>query len=249
MRKLYAEIPDPDVVLALEPEELGAKLLFLTRVQFAEQMFHPGNLISEIYSDIPSPTYARSFLPALDLALTEAWAWLEAQGLIVPSSGINGQNGFRRLSRRAKRFQNEDEFYRFTIARVVPKELFHVAIREKVWMALIRGEFDVAVFQAMKQVEIELRAAIDAPDSLVGVKLARQAFDTSSGKLTDKNAEGGEKQACSDLFSGALGMFKNAHSHRHVNINDASEALEQIILASHLLRVIDARKSQAGTAA
>jgi hypothetical protein len=53
MKELYAEIPDPDVVLALEPEELGGKLLFLLKRHCATNnrgTFHPGNLISEVMS-------------------------------------------------------------------------------------------------------------------------------------------------------------------------------------------------------
>jgi hypothetical protein len=43
-------------------------------------------------------------------ALTEAWAWLEAQGLVVPAQGTNGQNGWRRLSHRARRMESEADF-------------------------------------------------------------------------------------------------------------------------------------------
>ena len=41
MRELITGIPDVDVLLALEPEELGAKLLFLIRArqEQREEMF------------------------------------------------------------------------------------------------------------------------------------------------------------------------------------------------------------------
>jgi hypothetical protein len=35
--------------------------------------------------------------------LVEAWAWLEAQGLLVPAGDTNDRNGGRVLSRRARR--------------------------------------------------------------------------------------------------------------------------------------------------
>jgi hypothetical protein len=41
MQELVREIPDVDTLLALEPEELGAKLLFLIRKR-KEKKFHPG---------------------------------------------------------------------------------------------------------------------------------------------------------------------------------------------------------------
>lgn len=46
MSWLAVAIPDPDVLLALEPEELGAKLIFVLRKQGNGNSFHLGNLLS-----------------------------------------------------------------------------------------------------------------------------------------------------------------------------------------------------------
>jgi hypothetical protein len=69
----------------------------------------------------------------------------------------------------------------------------------------------------------------------------RKAFHEDNGPLTDKSAEKSERQARSALFSGAIGSYKNPHSHRDVNLDDPEEATEIVLLANHLLRIVDQR--------
>ena len=113
MSTVVQAIPDVNVLLALAPEELGAKLLFLAkaRQKFDGDMFYPSNFETEIWEADTrgQPSYPRNRQAAIALAFSEAWAWLEAQGLIVPAADTNGRNGFRVLSRRARRFASEAE--------------------------------------------------------------------------------------------------------------------------------------------
>ncbi|MBV8675221.1 MAG: TIGR02391 family protein [Acidobacteriaceae bacterium] len=118
----------------------------------------------------------------------------------------------------------------------------HQRIADSVWMGFMRGDYDVAVFQAMKAVEVSVRQASGLPDALLGVSLMRKAFDPENGPLTDPTAEKGEREACSALFAGAIGMYKNPQSHRDVNLDNPSEAAEIIMLANNLLRIVDARR-------
>jgi hypothetical protein len=122
MIQLATAIPDVNALLALEPEELGAKMLFLIRKRQEAGMFNVGNLRSELWTVTDNrELYPQNRKAEIDLAIAEAFAWLEAQGLIVPAEGMNGQNGWRYLSRRARKFESESDFRSFAIARLLPK--------------------------------------------------------------------------------------------------------------------------------
>ena len=247
MRELTKAIPDVEALLALEPEELGAKLLFLMRARLTQEpnlMFHLGTMQSEMQGSRHDgwPRYPDNRSGEVERAIAEAWAWLEAQGLLVSAPSTNGSNGFRFLSRRARRFQNESEFANYAVSRMLPKDALHPKIAQTVWMAFMRNEFDVAVFQAMKAVEVAVRDAAALPGKLVGVGLMRRAFDPKTGPLTDMEAEEGEREALSALFAGAIGTYKNPHSHRDVQLADPRAAVEIIMLANHLLRIVDSRR-------
>jgi hypothetical protein len=62
-----------------------------------------------------------------------------------------------------------------------------------------------------------------------------------TGPLTDPSADEGEREAMAHLFAGAIGVFKNPQSHRDVNVDDPTEAMEIIMLANRLLKIVDAR--------
>jgi uncharacterized protein (TIGR02391 family) len=129
-------------------------------------------------------------------------------------------------------------------ARAFPKSLLHPSIADKVYPYVMRGELDEAVFAAFKAVEVAVRAAGNYGPRDIGVPLMRLAFDANNGPLTDYTQPHAEREALCHLFAGAIGSYKNPHSHRTVALTDPREAQQQVMLATHLLSIVDARRQR-----
>jgi uncharacterized protein (TIGR02391 family) len=237
-------IPDVDFLLAMEPEELASAMLPILARTRQNAGVNLGNYSSSLFlPNVGGHRYDNRNESQITLAVTEAWNWLEVQGLLIPASGMNGAHGWRVLSRKAETLTSSAEVKQFAKSRHLRREILSPRIADEAWTAFIRAEYDVAVFQAMKAVEVAVREASGLGAEELGVNLMRKAFAVDNGPLTDMKAEKGERQARSDLFAGAIGSYKNPHSHRDVNLDDPDEAHELIMLANHLLRIVDQRRT------
>src|SRR5262249_21653715 len=147
------------------------------------------------------------------------------------------------ITRRGERLKEVADAEALRKTDLLPKKLLHPVIAQKVWSLFLRGEYDTAIFQAFKEVEVAVRNAGGYDFTMLGTDLMRKAFHEKNGVLTDHTAPKGEREALAHLFAGAIGLYKNPHSHRHVSIT-AEETVEMIMLASHLLYIVDSRSGK-----
>jgi uncharacterized protein (TIGR02391 family) len=170
------------------------------------------------------------------LALSEAWSWLMTHGLVVRDPSQSSADAYK-VSRLGR------ESLEYGIARLAAAERLGVALHprlaQRVEQQFLLGEFELAVFASMKEVEVRVRELAGASQSLLGTKLMQSAFSAEKGALTDPEAEPGEQVAMMELFKGAIGLFKNPTSHRPVDYDDPTLASEVILFADLLLRLLD----------
>lgn len=170
--------------------------------------------------------------------VSDAWAWLIANGLVGPHHKQTPSD-WHRVTEKGVTVAATGSVRELLAEQRLPDDL-HAELNDA-RDQFRAGNAELAVFAAMRQVEVRLRASSGAGNDMIGVPLARQAFRNDGGPLTDGRLERGEQEAIGHLFAGALGAFKNPTSHRVVDFDDPAVAADIVLLADLLLRLLDQR--------
>jgi hypothetical protein len=139
---------------------------------------------------------------------------------------------------------------RLLAAANFPRELLHRALREKSWRAIVSNsnvgsedELADAVRSAFAVLEEAVRAAGGYTRNDSGASLMRDAFNVDTGPLRDRDMSRprAEREALGHLFAGAYARFRHTVAHGTPRL-ELADAQDQLLLASHLLRLVDAQR-------
>lgn len=236
MPSIYEKIyPPAETVLEMEPEEL-APLVLKHLSESGHQELNMHNFTGGTDSDFikwagDDNRYREEVLQRLIVA----WKWLERELFIAPKPG-NIDWVF--ITLKGREVLDSQDFETYKKGHLLPSEGLDPILVRKVKQTFIRGDYDTAVFQAFKEVEVQVRKKAILSDSDIGVSLMRKVFNPNNGVLTDRNVDGGEKVARMELFAGAIGTYKNPSSHREVVFDNPKEVADIIHIANQLLRIL-----------
>ncbi len=254
MPAIHQIVPDPQSLLALEVPE--AALVLLQHLADANcdgssprRPVHIGNVFNEAVNPangyVAKDARAAQYKAAITEHLIAAWLWLRREGLLLPAPG--NTQGWEYVGQRGHEAVNRETFQRYRHASLLPREMLHPSIAATVFSAFLRGDYDIAIFAAFRAVEDIVRQASSLPQDLVGVPLMRKAFDLNAGPLTDRELVPAEQQAMSDVYAGAMGLFKNPTSHRVNAFDRPEQAVSLILFANYLINLVNEIVSARGT--
>ncbi|MBU0998766.1 TIGR02391 family protein [Patescibacteria group bacterium] len=229
---MFKEIfPLIETALDMEPEELAPFILkHLKKIGKINRYNYTSGTGTEIIN------YAGERIERFQKQLMEAFIWLEREMFVAPMPGTIGE--WRFITRRGEKALEEEDFTAYVKGSLLSSETLHPTLARKVKPLFLRGDYDTAIFQAFKIVEVQVRKTGGYSKGDYGVPLMRKAFNVQTGSLTNKKAEESEKQAMSDLFAGAIGLFKNPVSHRFIDDISPEDAADLVRFANFLLKVL-----------
>ena len=244
---MFSLVPNPDDLLRLSVEEQGRLILkLLAPFDSPQKTVAHSNFFNRANDFAARPKY-QNRQKEVDNALMEAWSWLEGRGLLTKAPSSGGANWFF-VGKAGQQLGSQEDTAAYQKVHLLPKGQLHPVIAEKVYPAFLHGKYDTAIFEAFREIEIAVRHAGKLPQDLVGEPLMRAAFTPAensrpAGPLVDTQLPVGEQRAMSHLFAGAFGVYRNSTGHRHVP-TDPAEAVEVIMFASQLMRIVDRLKAQ-----
>jgi len=134
-----------------------------------------------------------------------------------------------------------DDLPRMRIERILPEFLLHYRLRSVCMDIFNTGHYQAAVFEAFRVLEVAIRERANYDETDYGTDMISRAFNDKNGPLRDQGATEAERQAMQRLMSGAYGVYKNPSGHRDIELTDPQKAAELLIIASHLLRIVEGR--------
>jgi uncharacterized protein (TIGR02391 family) len=246
-RNLLQIVRSLEDLLSLSQDELAWALLEDMQARLANPLL--GNALRDSLSNSllsvatlhSNPMNTRDLARKLDKAGRDAFALLEKWNLVEPDEGINGRNGYMVLTDEGKAATERTDFQRVRIRGWLHEEMLHPLLRGRIYGYFSSDDLKTAVLEAFITIEVEVRGAGGYTPKDFSTDLMHKAF-ALGGPLTKPTDSKSDCNALGGLFAGAMSRFRNPSAHSHRTYQDVLEAMEELMLASRLLRIVDERR-------
>lgn len=228
---LQRVIPKADDLLRMPVEQLAPVLLKLAYSGRQHAGFIPRALCDIAIGD----GYPGHKKAQVEKHLTRAWNWIERKGLIEPSPGFNGQNGWRMFTEDGEAIAKGASFDAVRAAQDLPLALLHSDVIAKCRKLYDSGHYAEAVEKSFRVVRDRLRA-------LTGHEKGSDAFGRTKLHVQGAIAPHVDKDFndAVKFLTMAIDMFRNEKTHTsETGVNDPIKALQYLVLSSLAMRLLD----------
>jgi uncharacterized protein (TIGR02391 family) len=246
--------PDEATARAIGREALGIAMLYELRNQ-PEERWNRTNFTSYVVEDsnygwrpagrqlgptqIYTPGKGRQERQDLKALVGDAWDWLVKEGYLTADPS-QATSTWVVLTQKGGKLLEQPRSKAIAFARAVTSLNHDLHPRlEQVGVGNVfrRGDLDHALRDAFRDVEHVARE-LSGLNIASPVLLFEQAFAPPAGPLCDATQSRSEQLARQRFFMGAFGQYRNAPNHTYVSF-DPAEAIEVVLLASLLMRLLD----------
>lgn len=192
MKHLTDLVPDVSTFLALDASEVAGLVLEQLCSSKNSSMLFPSQFC---HADPQGHfgAYPALHYKTIATSLMEEWAWLVSNGMLAPDANHANDKYF--ITRLGAKVGDRAGIRDYRKALQLPREKLHPLIAERCSAQFLRGEFDTAVFEAYKSLEVRIREAAGFPHSLFGVVMVQKAFDPDEGPIADVEALPAERKS------------------------------------------------------
>jgi Protein of unknown function (Hypoth_ymh) len=238
---IFAQYPKAEELLAAADLEIE-RVLLRHIVEYCTDRLHPmvtRDSISNSLFDAFGYSYNIQARSDVQRVIARAWKALENAGFIEEPDPANGANGYRVPTVAGKAAVAATDYTGVRMRSKFTRDMFHLALPDAAWNAFTVGDYDTAVFETFKSLEVAVRTKGGFSNTDFGAALMKKAFDPATGPLRDKGAPRGRQLARCELFTGAFGEIRNPKGHNDPTITDTLVAVEELMAAGVLRRIVD----------
>jgi uncharacterized protein (TIGR02391 family) len=196
---------DADAALGLPVDRLALHLLReIKATSAADPNWKPNRQtrLLQAYQSYSQNGLSRTQVTAATRALAEAHDWLLIHGLLSVEPGET--HGWMFITRKGETVLAVPDGVQLVQAEARINVDMHPRIADRTRSQFLLGEYELAAFAAMREVEIrvrELAGTVADDDQNIGVRLMTRAFNAKEGgPLVDSSSDRGERVAMMNLF-------------------------------------------------